>query len=152
MARKRSPLPFPFNHNTPCTNHTSSSARTGGEGNLTSSGSSTSGGGGSPSRGGTCLLGASAMSGGGDMEAAIRRLVPPLSYGARKGQMGRVGVLGGSADFTGAPFYAGMASLKVIESIYIGGLSGCMQKGRSLSHTLSLSHAPNRWAATCPTS
>jgi ATP-dependent NAD(P)H-hydrate dehydratase len=48
----------------------------------------------------------------GDMGAAIRRLVPPLSYGARKGQMGRIGVLGGSADFTGAPFYAGMASLK----------------------------------------
>jgi ATP-dependent NAD(P)H-hydrate dehydratase len=47
------------------------------------------------------------------MEDAIRRLVPPLSYGARKGQMGRIGVLGGSADFTGAPYYAGMASLKV---------------------------------------
>ncbi len=58
----------------------------------------------------------------GDMDAAIRRLVPPLSYGARKGQMGRVGILGGSADFTGAPFYAGMASLKASER----GVWGCV--------------------------
>ncbi len=43
---------------------------------------------------------------GADMDI-IKRLVPPLSYNARKGQMGRIGILGGSADFTGAPFYAG---------------------------------------------
>lgn len=53
------------------------------------------------------------------MEAAIRKLVPPLSYGARKGQMGRIGVLGGSADFTGAPYYAGMASLKVCRHMHV---------------------------------
>ena len=39
-------------------------------------------------------------------------LVPPLTEGAHKGQMGRVGVIGGSADFTGAPYYAAEASLK----------------------------------------
>lgn len=43
----------------------------------------------------------------------IKRLIPALTHTARKGQMGRVGLLGGSADFTGAPFYAGMAGLKV---------------------------------------
>jgi len=39
-------------------------------------------------------------------------LVPPLTEGAHKGQMGRVGIIGGSADFTGAPYYAAEASLK----------------------------------------
>jgi len=39
-------------------------------------------------------------------------LVPPLTEAAHKGQMGRVGIIGGSADFTGAPYYAAEASLK----------------------------------------
>ena len=47
--------------------------------------------------------------------AAIRRLIPPLTYSARKGQMGRIGILGGSADYTGAPYYASLSSLKVRE-------------------------------------
>lgn len=70
---------------------------------------------GSPGGGGgdssdTCLN----SSAGADM-AAIRRLIPPLSYSARKGQMGRIGILGGSADYTGAPYYASLSSLKVKE-------------------------------------
>lgn len=86
----------------------SSTARTGG---AAERGSSTS----LETSNGACLLPSSVAEGEGAnvMEAAIRKLVPPLSHGARKGQMGRIGVLGGSADFTGAPYYAGMASLKV---------------------------------------
>jgi len=42
----------------------------------------------------------------------LSALVPPLTAEAHKGQMGRVGVIGGSADFTGAPYYAAEASLK----------------------------------------
>lgn len=37
----------------------------------------------------------------------------PLSSDAHKGSSGRVGVLGGSERFTGAPYYAGMACLHV---------------------------------------
>jgi hypothetical protein len=38
--------------------------------------------------------------------AFLRRVVPPLDGSGHKGSGGRVGVLGGSVDYTGAPFYA----------------------------------------------
>lgn len=44
---------------------------------------------------------------------AISSCIPPLSVHSHKGSNGRVGVLGGSARYTGAPYYASMASLKV---------------------------------------
>lgn len=40
-------------------------------------------------------------------------IAPPLDFKAHKGQSGRIGILGGSKDYTGAPFYAAMASLRV---------------------------------------
>ena len=46
------------------------------------------------------------------MLAAARSLVPALSLAMHKGQAGRVGVLGGSFEYTGAPFYAAMAALR----------------------------------------
>ncbi|KAG7386004.1 hypothetical protein PHYPSEUDO_000859 [Phytophthora pseudosyringae] len=42
----------------------------------------------------------------------VSRLIPPLAAHWHKGQQGRVGVLGGSFEYTGAPFYAGVSSLK----------------------------------------
>ena len=45
--------------------------------------------------------------------AAVRALVPPLSFAAHKGQAGRVGVVGGSQDYTGAPYYAATSALKL---------------------------------------
>ncbi|CAI5702847.1 unnamed protein product [Peronospora effusa] len=44
--------------------------------------------------------------------ALVSQLIPPLRGQWHKGQQGRVGVLGGSFEYTGAPFYAGVASLK----------------------------------------
>lgn len=43
----------------------------------------------------------------------IERTVLPLTEKAHKGSSGRVGVVGGSIRFTGAPYYASMAALKV---------------------------------------
>lgn len=43
---------------------------------------------------------------------AIERCVLPLDASLHKGSSGRVGVLGGSARYTGAPYYAAMASLQ----------------------------------------
>lgn len=37
----------------------------------------------------------------------------PLSSEAHKGSSGRIGILGGSERYTGAPYYAGMAALHV---------------------------------------
>ena len=44
---------------------------------------------------------------------SLERCIPPLTSTSHKGSNGRVGVLGGSAKYTGAPYYAAMASLKV---------------------------------------
>ncbi|KAG1712028.1 hypothetical protein DVH05_009268 [Phytophthora capsici] len=42
----------------------------------------------------------------------VSRLIPPLAAHWHKGQQGRVGIVGGSFEYTGAPFYAGISSLK----------------------------------------
>ena len=45
-------------------------------------------------------------------EIVTNLCIPPLSNASYKGSSGRVGVLGGSAQYTGAPYYAAMAALK----------------------------------------
>jgi len=45
-------------------------------------------------------------------QKALERCIVPLSASSYKGSSGRVGILGGSARYTGAPYYAAMASLK----------------------------------------
>ncbi|PPQ67856.1 hypothetical protein CVT25_010295 [Psilocybe cyanescens] len=42
----------------------------------------------------------------------IKRLVPPLDGTLHKGQSGRVGVLGGALDYTGAPYFAAISALR----------------------------------------
>ena len=44
---------------------------------------------------------------------AVRGLVPALSWDLHKGQSGRVGVVGGSFEYTGAPYYAAASTLAV---------------------------------------
>lgn len=48
-----------------------------------------------------------------DLVPILRNVFPPLHGDLRKGENGRVGVIGGSYEFTGAPFYAAISSLKV---------------------------------------
>lgn len=48
---------------------------------------------------------------GGRMAARARLLPPPLESTMHKGSAGRIGVLGGSPQYTGAPYYAAMAAL-----------------------------------------
>jgi len=43
----------------------------------------------------------------------IRQLIPPLNGSLHKGQSGRVGVVGGALDYTGAPFFASMSALRM---------------------------------------
>ena len=45
-------------------------------------------------------------------QKALERCIIPLSSSSYKGSSGRIGVLGGSERYTGAPYYAAMASLK----------------------------------------
>ncbi|KAK4673050.1 hypothetical protein QC763_108380 [Podospora pseudopauciseta] len=43
----------------------------------------------------------------------VRQLVPPMLERFHKGQMGRVAVIGGSEDYTGAPYFSAMASARL---------------------------------------
>jgi ATP-dependent NAD(P)H-hydrate dehydratase len=43
----------------------------------------------------------------------VRSMIPPLSEKMHKGQAGRVGIVGGSRDYTGAPYFASMSSMKL---------------------------------------
>lgn len=40
-------------------------------------------------------------------------LVPPLTDDSHKGQAGRIGVIGGSVEYTGAPYFAAITALKI---------------------------------------
>lgn len=41
-----------------------------------------------------------------------KSVIPPL-YGKRKGDAGKIGIIGGSAEYTGAPYFAAITALKV---------------------------------------
>ncbi|KAI0600363.1 Ribokinase-like protein, partial [Biscogniauxia sp. FL1348] len=45
--------------------------------------------------------------------AKVRRMVPPMLGKFHKGQLGRVAVIGGSEDYTGAPYFSAMASARL---------------------------------------
>ena len=42
----------------------------------------------------------------------LNHIFPPLNAKSIKGENGRIGVVGGSYEFTGAPFYAAISALK----------------------------------------
>ncbi|KAH8891835.1 Ribokinase-like protein [Thozetella sp. PMI_491] len=48
-----------------------------------------------------------------DILGQVRRMVPPMLEKFHKGQMGRVAVIGGSEDYTGAPYFSAMASARL---------------------------------------
>ncbi|MBN3288720.1 NNRD dehydratase, partial [Polyodon spathula] len=43
----------------------------------------------------------------------VRNIIPPLTSKKHKGQDGRVGIIGGCQEYTGAPYFAAIAALKV---------------------------------------
>ncbi|KAF5676944.1 hypothetical protein FHETE_1951 [Fusarium heterosporum] len=48
-----------------------------------------------------------------DVLAKVKRLVPPMLETFHKGQLGRVAVIGGSENYTGAPYFSAMASARL---------------------------------------
>lgn len=46
-------------------------------------------------------------------EEYCRRIAPPLEEERYKGQAGKIGVIGGSLEYTGAPYFAAISSLKI---------------------------------------
>ncbi|KAH7091889.1 YjeF domain-containing protein [Auriculariales sp. MPI-PUGE-AT-0066] len=45
--------------------------------------------------------------------AQVKQLIPPLTGKLHKGQAGRVAVVGGAEEYSGAPFFAAMSALRV---------------------------------------
>lgn len=43
----------------------------------------------------------------------VRRVLPKLDAEHHKGQHGRIGIIGGSLEYTGAPYFAGISALRV---------------------------------------
>lgn len=48
-----------------------------------------------------------------DMLLRARKMIPPMLEKFHKGQLGRVAVIGGSEDYTGAPYFSAMASARL---------------------------------------
>lgn len=48
-----------------------------------------------------------------DILALVKSIVPPLTSKKHKGQDGRIGIIGGCQDYTGAPYFAAISALKV---------------------------------------
>lgn len=46
------------------------------------------------------------------MLKGIRKVIPPLVDNKHKGQDGRIGIFGGSIEYTGAPYFAAMSALR----------------------------------------
>jgi len=45
------------------------------------------------------------------IENIVSKIIPPLITSSHKGSSGRIGILGGSLQYTGAPYYAAIVSL-----------------------------------------
>jgi hypothetical protein len=50
---------------------------------------------------------------------AVKSVIPPLSSKMYKGQAGKIGILGGSKEYTGAPYYAAISSLKLVKPLHL---------------------------------
>uniref|UniRef100_A0A3Q2QWA6 ATP-dependent (S)-NAD(P)H-hydrate dehydratase n=1 Tax=Fundulus heteroclitus TaxID=8078 RepID=A0A3Q2QWA6_FUNHE len=48
-----------------------------------------------------------------DIGSLVKSIVPPLTSKKHKGQDGRIGIIGGCKDYTGAPYFAAISALKV---------------------------------------
>ncbi|XP_027330196.1 ATP-dependent (S)-NAD(P)H-hydrate dehydratase-like [Abrus precatorius] len=48
-----------------------------------------------------------------DAESIIRAITPPLDANRHKGQAGKIAVIGGCREYTGAPYFAAISALKI---------------------------------------
>ncbi|KAF9785016.1 Ribokinase-like protein [Thelephora terrestris] len=66
---------------------------------------------------------------------SLRKIIPPLDGSLHKGQSGRVGIMGGAQDYTGAPFFAAISALRM---------------GADLSHIICAPSAANAIKSYAP--
>lgn len=46
------------------------------------------------------------------LSTLVTSIIPKLTFDTHKGQLGRIGILGGCKEYTGAPYYAGISALR----------------------------------------
>lgn len=64
----------------------------------------------------------------------IRAIIPPMTTEQHKGQSGRIGVIGGSREYTGAPYFAAMSCLRLgadLAHVFCSESAGTAIKGYS---------------------
>ena len=44
----------------------------------------------------------------------LEKIVPPLSSSLHKGQLGKIGIIGGCLEYTGAPYVAGISAQRIV--------------------------------------
>ena len=49
----------------------------------------------------------------------LKRIIPPLTSALHKGQMGKICIIGGCREYTGAPFYAGISAQRAVGNALI---------------------------------
>lgn len=48
------------------------------------------------------------------MNQAFKQIIPTLTSSLHKGQLGKIGIVGGCLEYTGAPFYAGISAQRAV--------------------------------------
>ena len=43
-----------------------------------------------------------------------KAIIPPLTSSLHKGQLGKIGIIGGCLEYTGAPFFAGISAQRIV--------------------------------------
>ncbi|RZF41852.1 hypothetical protein LSTR_LSTR005314 [Laodelphax striatellus] len=72
-----------------------------------------------------------------DLIKTAKCLLPELEFKNHKGSCGRIGVFGGSIEFTGAPYYAGYSALRTgVDLVYIFCASAAAQAIKTYSPEL----------------
>jgi len=50
------------------------------------------------------------------LSVVLRTIIPRLTQELHKGQCGRIGVVGGSLEYTGAPYFAALSALRTVRA------------------------------------
>ena len=86
------------------------------------------------------------------LAARVRALVPPLSNDKYKGQAGKVGVLGGCREYTGAPFFAAFSALRVgADLAHVFCTRSAAPVIKVCARAVLAALSPNAWRRPCAT-
>ncbi|XP_052791582.1 ATP-dependent (S)-NAD(P)H-hydrate dehydratase-like [Mya arenaria] len=76
----------------------------------------------------------------------VKAFIPPLLSSAHKGECGRIGVVGGCQEYTGAPYFAAISALKLVDIVnlienIVSPFRTYVYQGADLSHVFCTKEA-----------